>query len=76
MVNTIDITNTLATHEQVVIEFIRLIEDLITQLRADIAALKAQIGKTDPETQAAIDKLQGRIDASTTLLKESRGRII
>ena len=75
MINILDITSTLATHEQVVTEFIRLVEDLITQLRADVAALKEAAGKSDPDTQAAIDRLQGRIQASTALLLESRQRV-
>lgn len=75
MIQLTDITNTLATHEQTVTEFLTLVENLVKQLRADIAALKDSIGKGDPAIQAAIDKLQSRIDASTLLILETRKRV-
>lgn len=75
MAETIELNNALAIHEQAVNEFISLVENVITQLRADVAALKAASIGGDSELQHAINKITERLDASTAAIQASRGRI-
>lgn len=67
-------TNALNQHEQSLAEFLRLVDDVLTQEKAEIEKLK-QLLADNSDAQPLLDAWQVRIEALTQAINISRGKL-